>query len=239
MTNKPKGDAKFNKEKDTKIRLSKLDIEKAVAEYLRDKLGNNIAVDLLLNNEELKKEEAKKETLRVDIEKAVKKAIEKEEIKKKVNERKEHIKAIKLLSKKYPETDFDIPPELFIEEPPLFTPETFSIQNVYDSEKFWNNGAVKKPTLLELEKYYKIAIDREYKERSVECWIEFKEERNNLLQKTDWTQLPDVGLDQKERMFYREYRKYLRNKTKDYRDDNIQKWTILSFKEFKQMKFPG
>jgi hypothetical protein len=245
MTKKRKSDSKIQKEKEVNIRLSEINIEKAVEEYLRYKIGDQKAVDLIVNNEAIQLEKLKKEELRLDIEntvkKSVKEAIEKIELKKKIDKRNKEILEAKKLIEIHPDIGIKIPNEIredIREEKAIYIPETFSIENIYDSKKFWNSSRVKKPTLLELEKYYKIAVDREFNERSAKCWIDIREERNKLLQKTDWTQLPDVTMSQKERLLYRKYRNYLRDKPKDYKDDNIQTWKILSFEEFKQMNFP-
>ena len=69
-------------------------------------------------------------------------------------------------------------------------------------------------------------------------WADFKAKRKEILVETDYTQLPDVPITTEKRGMYRKYREYVRNKKNDYKDENIHTWKILTFEEFKQMKFP-
>lgn len=69
-------------------------------------------------------------------------------------------------------------------------------------------------------------------------WEAFRAKRLEILKETDWTQLSDVPISTEQRMIYKKYREYVRNKKNDYKDENIHQWKILSFKEFKDMKFP-
>lgn len=79
----------------------------------------------------------------------------------------------------------------------------------------------------------------EYNVNQIEnYWKEFKDKRKQILKETDYTQLPDVPITTEERRHYRVYREYVRNKKNDYNDSNINRWKILSFEEFRQMKFP-
>lgn len=120
-----------------------------------------------------------------------------------------------------------------------YNPAAFDENNIYNANcGFWRSADIKKPSLLELEKYYKIYLERQKKIEADKCWKELKEERNKILDKTDWTQISDVPLTSHERTIYREYRKYVRNKDNDYKDDTVHKWKIITFEEFRQMKFP-
>jgi hypothetical protein len=69
-------------------------------------------------------------------------------------------------------------------------------------------------------------------------WKALKEKRKEILKDTDWSQLSDVGLSTEERLIYREYRKYVRNVKLNYKDETVHNWKILSYKEFKQKKYP-
>ena len=66
----------------------------------------------------------------------------------------------------------------------------------------------------------------------------FDKKIKEILKETDWTQLSDVPISTEKRMIYKKYREYVRNKKNDYKDENIHQWKILSFKEYKDMKFP-
>jgi|11BtaG_2_1085332.scaffolds.fasta_scaffold02446_6 hypothetical protein len=93
---------------------------------------------------------------------------------------------------------------------------------------------------------YKLQFPAEYKVEyfdydvsSVNAhWQDFKKARLKILKDTDYTQLPDVPINTETRGHYRKYREYVRNKKNDYKDENIHTWKILSFEEYKQMKFP-
>jgi hypothetical protein len=113
-----------------------------------------------------------------------------------------------------------------------YNPEAFSEDNIYDSRKFWNNDIIKKPTLLDLEKYNKIAIEREIREEVTKCWKEIREDRNKKLAETDWTQYADVPLDTKVRTRYRSYRKYLRDTPNRYNNNSIAKFKIEEYDEW-------
>jgi hypothetical protein len=60
-----------------------------------------------------------------------------------------------------------------------------------------------------------------------------RRERNLLLKETDWTQLPDVPLEQKEKKAYRKYREYLRNLPSDIELGRL-KQELLKYKEWKK-----
>jgi hypothetical protein len=151
-----------NQQEELLERLSRIDVEKAVAEYLQDKLGKQMRYNL----------------------------------------------------------------------------EAFSAENIYDSKKFWNTGIVKKPTLLDLEKYYKLALEREYREDAQRCWKQLRELRDKKLKETDWTQYVDVPMDTKDRVRYREYRQYLRDRTRNYTNDTIKDYSIIEFEEWRIRMYP-
>lgn len=67
---------------------------------------------------------------------------------------------------------------------------------------------------------------------------ELCKEIKKLLIDTDWSQLADAEISTEERRLYKEYRKYIRRKTKEYNDETIQNWKILSYKEYVRMKYP-
>lgn len=93
---------------------------------------------------------------------------------------------------------------------------------------------------------YKLKFPAEYKVEYFDYdknavaghWKAFKEKRLEILRDTDYTQLPDVPITTEQRKIYRVYREYVRNKKNNYKDENIHEWKILTFEEFKQMKFP-
>lgn len=58
------------------------------------------------------------------------------------------------------------------------------------------------------------------------------------LKDTDWSQLADAPIDTKERKIYREYRQYVRKKEKDYNEETIKNWKILTYKEYVRIKYP-
>lgn len=71
---------------------------------------------------------------------------------------------------------------------------------------------------------------------------EYKKELNDkikeILLETDWSQLSDAPLQTEERRIYKKYRKYVRNKRKEYNDNSIKNWKILTYKEYVRMNFP-
>lgn len=67
---------------------------------------------------------------------------------------------------------------------------------------------------------------------------ELRKAINQMLKDTDWSQLADAEISTEDRMFYREYRKYVRRKEREYDDNTIKNWKILSYKEFVKMKYP-
>jgi len=93
---------------------------------------------------------------------------------------------------------------------------------------------------------YKLKFPAEYKVEYFDYdindvekhWKDFKEKQKQLLKDTDFSQLPDVNISTEERRIYRKYREYVRNKSNDYKDNNIHNWKILTYKEFKQLKYP-
>lgn len=55
-------------------------------------------------------------------------------------------------------------------------------------------------------------------------WIALRQERNLILQSTDWTQLSDVSLTTAEKAAWKEYRQKLRDLPQDYPDANKISW---------------
>lgn len=96
----------------------------------------------------------------------------------------------------------------------------------------------KKQYLLEGSKEYEIERFSYNPFEVVDHWKNFDKARMEALVTTDWSQLPDVKLDSTERYIYREYREYIRNSKLTYKKENIHEWRILSFKEYKNMKYP-
>lgn len=111
-----------------------------------------------------------------------------------------------------------------------------------NAELYFNNVLIKSPQinniLTQLEEHYanEIAAQqrRELAEREREGWLKVRELRNNMLLKTDWTQVTDAPLTSKQRLLYREYRQYLRDVPKLFsRYDEVK---IMSFDEFLKHK---
>lgn len=70
-------------------------------------------------------------------------------------------------------------------------------------------------------------------------WEKLRAKRNKLLAETDKFMLSDFPIDTKLRTKYRDYRDYLRNITKMYSDDTIEKAKVKSFEEFLAWKRGG
>lgn len=58
--------------------------------------------------------------------------------------------------------------------------------------------------------------------------------RNLYLKESDWSQLPDVDLDRKEKEDYRKYRKYLRNLPELYKTKVVDKLEVLDMVAYKK-----
>ena len=120
-----------------------------------------------------------------------------------------------------------------------FNLAAFDEKHIYKHDcGFWSSSSLKKPTLLELEKCYADWLIKEKERIANISWNELRVNRNKRLRETDWTQLPDVPITTKLRGVYREYRKYLRNKPTDYKDETVKDWKIQDFEEFKKMNYP-
>lgn len=70
----------------------------------------------------------------------------------------------------------------------------------------------------------------------LDLWLDFRQARNLLLQKTDWTQLADCKLSQEEKLQYRSYREYLRNATSLYDDSTVVNAKVYTLEEWKSGK---
>lgn len=73
---------------------------------------------------------------------------------------------------------------------------------------------------------------------AVNHWNDFRNRKLELLRETDWSQISDAEISTEERRIYKEYRKYIRRKDKEYNDETIENWKILSYKEYVRMKYP-
>jgi len=93
------------------------------------------------------------------------------------------------------------------------------------------------------KKYYKIVpkfyfIEDNLGKNVLELfWDNLRLDRNQLLNKTDWTQLADNKIDTKNKQLYREYRDYLRDLPKNYNDDSISKYRIMDFEDWFKFKY--
>jgi hypothetical protein len=70
-----------------------------------------------------------------------------------------------------------------------------------------------------------------------ETWQLFREMRNEMLIKSDFTQIPDNSLSQEQRQQWRKYRQYLRDCPILYNDSNIAGKSPSSFEDWKNGKF--
>lgn len=64
------------------------------------------------------------------------------------------------------------------------------------------------------------------------AWSKLKIERNAILKNTDYTQLADAPFTSKEKKYYREYRQFLRDITKNFDNKSILKAKIPTFDEW-------
>lgn len=86
---------------------------------------------------------------------------------------------------------------------------------------------------------YKIEIEEvEHTESAEECWKKLREERDKILQSTDYTQLADAPISSEVKRLYREYRQYLRKLPNGYNDEYITHYKIETFKEWKNRVHP-
>lgn len=70
-----------------------------------------------------------------------------------------------------------------------------------------------------------------------DCWDLFREHRDNLLFKSDFSQIPDNSLSTDLRLKWRKYRQYLRDCPKLYNDTNIAGKSPTTFEEWLNGKF--
>jgi hypothetical protein len=57
-------------------------------------------------------------------------------------------------------------------------------------------------------------------------WDTIRNIRDSFLKKTDWTQLTDVSLSEEDKKMWTDYRKNLRDITKNFRTPNEVVWPI-------------
>lgn len=103
------------------------------------------------------------------------------------------------------------------------------------SSKYWDTE-LEKPNLEKLEhirENYSQFVDRKTIQ---EQWDRFREERNQLLKQSDWTQIADVPMNTEERTTWRQYRNYLRSSTTLYNNDAILTAKPLNFEQFIEFK---
>lgn len=87
------------------------------------------------------------------------------------------------------------------------------------------------------EDYDKIEQKIQEKKRQLEWELGCKAAKEDCLKKlheTDWTQLPDVPLDQKEKRAYREYRKWLRRKYKNVENKIDNNFKVMDYETWKE-----
>lgn len=70
-------------------------------------------------------------------------------------------------------------------------------------------------------------------------WTKLRAKRNQLLEQTDKTQLPDFPITTQIRGLYRQYRQYLRDITKLYNDQTVGEAKVKTFEEWKDWKRSG
>ena len=112
-------------------------------------------------------------------------------------------------------------------------PDLWVKQNILQSPKPVQQAFYKQLT----EDYEKIAekikAEKKQKEWEINC-KQVKATCLKKLQETDWTQLPDVPLSQKEKKSYREYRKWLRRKYKDVETNKNSENKVINYEEWKK-----
>jgi len=81
-----------------------------------------------------------------------------------------------------------------------------------------------------------VFIEEASKDSIINLWELFREDRNRLLEKTDWTQLADCELNTEQRKEYRAYRSYLRVLPKLYDDSTIISARVYDFEDWKKGK---
>lgn len=99
------------------------------------------------------------------------------------------------------------------------------------SSKYWDTE-LEKPSLEKLEhirENYSQFVDRKTIQ---EQWDRFREERNQLLKQSDWTQIADVPMNTETRGIWRKYRDYLRYSPKAYNDNTITIAKPLTFDQY-------
>ena len=104
-----------------------------------------------------------------------------------------------------------------------------------------NTEKVKGPMGMDAYKNYfpaeyeiKIEYINEKKIQADECFKKIREERDELLKNTDYTQLADAPMESKEKKIYREYRHYLRQLPSLLDDIVVLNYKIKTYEEFKK-----
>jgi hypothetical protein len=114
----------------------------------------------------------------------------------------------------------------------------FPNKDLFFKEKILNEPNQK----LAEERLSKIEIvDAEWKKecefnKTKEKLKKLKKERKTKLQETDWTQLADCELNQKSKIEYREYRRYLRRIPELYKRGQITELSVMSIEEWRENK---
>jgi len=104
--------------------------------------------------------------------------------------------------------------------------------------KEWANQQIGKPfrSFDEIEIKIVDQIDEIEAEKLKKQKEKFLEKRKQKLQETDWTQLGDCELDNKTKLEYREYRKYLRRIPELFKRGQVLKLEAMSFEDWKENK---
>jgi len=104
--------------------------------------------------------------------------------------------------------------------------------------KKWANSQIGKPNrsfeeiVINILDQTKEIEDKKRKEQ----FDHINAERKLMLYETDWTQLADSELEQKTKVEYREYRKYLRRIPELYKKGQVAELKVMSFEEWKKNK---
>ena len=101
--------------------------------------------------------------------------------------------------------------------------------------KFWRYN-IPKPTLEELESIRISIKNTQVEKDSQRKWKEVRQERDSILQATDYTQIADCPITSAEKAEYRGYRSYLRSIPEQYSQATIDTAIVMSFSEYKASK---
>ena len=80
--------------------------------------------------------------------------------------------------------------------------------------RYHSNGNIE--YVLEGASEYKVEYLSHDPFEAVNHWNDFNSRRLELLKETDWSQISDAEISTEERRLYKEYRKYIRRKNKEY-----------------------